>query len=133
MFKDMNQSDSGSKSKFGFVISAHNNMWTVLKSYIKEYLLTEYGYLYKNGTEEVLRPLRGIDRIDDRWLLEELIQFNEDGNFDRVVSFGAAVLIAKIYQQNRIIKRRNDVKPKEPKQPKAPKVINMIGGSMSSP
>lgn len=132
LFKDMNQPDTGSKSKFGFIISGHNNMWTILKSYIKEYLLTEYGYVYKSGSEEVLRPLRGLDRIDDRWLLEELIQFNEDGNFDRVVSFGAAVLIAKIYQQNRIIKKRTDVKKQQPKQ-KAPKLINLLGGGGSSP
>jgi hypothetical protein len=126
LFKDMNLKNGDNKSKFGFIISPHNEMWKILKAYTKEYLLAEYGYVYKNNGE-VLRPLRGIDRIDDYWLLEELIQFNEDGNFDRVVSFSAAVLIAKIYQQNRIVKKRSEVKPKEVHQePKRP--ISMIGG-----
>jgi hypothetical protein len=52
-------------------------------------------------------------------------------NFDRVVSFGAAVMIAKIYQQNRFVKRRNDVKDERPKQIyKPPKQINMLGGGL---
>lgn len=120
MFKELNYKHD-SKAKFGFVITGHNNMWTTIKQYIKEYLLTEYGYIYKANSDEIERPLRGIDRIDDFWLLEELIQFNEDGNFDRVVSFGAAVIIAKIYQQNRVKITRNELPKKEVEyQPKRP-------------
>lgn len=132
LFKDINFKSEDTRSKFGFIITATNEMWKTLKSYIKEYLLAEYGYVYKAGSDEVLRPLRGIDRIDDFWLLEELIQFNEDGNFDRVVSFGAAVVIAKIHQQSRIIKRRSEIKPKEEIiQTKRP--INLLGGGIRTP
>ena len=113
VYKDINHKNSDTRSKFGFVISPTSEMWKILKQYIKEYLLAEYGYIYKKDSDEVLRPLRGIDRIDDYWLLEELIQFNENGNFDRVVSFGAALLIAKVHQQNRIIKKKTEVKPKQ--------------------
>jgi hypothetical protein len=133
MFKDINLRTSDTRSKFGFIISHGNQFWTVLKQYIKEYLLAEYGYIYKPDSDEVIRPLRGIDRIDDKWLLEELIQFNEDGNFDRVVSFGAAVLIAKVYQHNRIIKKRSEVKPKEQDTNKVRQPISLIGGSMRTP
>jgi hypothetical protein len=129
MFKDLNIASGGGQSKFGFTISPHNNMWNLLISYIKEYLLTQYGVIYKGNTDEVLKAIRGIDKIDDYWLIEELIQFNEDGNFDRVVSFGAAVMIAKIYQQNRFIKRRNEVKDETPQNTyKPPKQIDMLGG-----
>lgn len=131
-FKDINiKNGLGSSSKFGFVATPNGEMWKMLKSYIKEYLHAEYGYIYKEGTDEVLRPLRGTDRIDDYWLLEELIQFNDDGNFDRVVSFGAALIIAKIYQQNRIIKRKSEVK-KEKKQKPVKKPVSMLGNSYNS-
>lgn len=127
MFKDINLARSGeAKSKFGFIISSQNEMWKLLKGYIKEYLLAEYGYIYKANSEEVVKTLRGVDRIDDFWLLEELIQFNENGNFDRVVSFGAALMIAKIYQQNRIIKRKNEIPQKEEIQ-RIRKPINLLG------
>lgn len=128
VFADINVKKGETKSKFGFVCTAHNPMWDILKSYTKEYLLSEYGYVYKPNSDEVLRPLRGIDRVDDYWYLEELIQFNDDGNFDRFVAGGAAILIAKIYQQNQVIKRRNDVKPPENQQYVPPKPISLIGG-----
>lgn len=132
MFKDLNIDNGGGKSKFGFVMSPNrkdDNMWKLIKAYIKEYLSTEYDKIYKGDTEEVLKVIRGVDKIDDYWLLEELIQFNADGNFDRVVSFGAAVMIAKIYQQNRFIKRRNEVKDERPKDTyKQPRQQSMLGG-----
>jgi len=132
MFKDLNLSGSDTRSKFGFVITKNNEMWKILKGYIKEYLLAEYGYIYKDASEEVIRPIRGADKIDDFWLLEELIQFNEEDNFDRVVSFGAALMIAKIYQQNRIIKRRNDI-PIKKQDIKEKQPINMLGGNYKNP
>lgn len=131
MFKDLNINNTGSSSKFGFVISSTNQMWKHLKSYIKEYLLTEYDKIYKANSDEVIKSIRGIDKIDDFWLLEELIQFNDNENFDRVVAFGAAVMIAKIYQQNRFVKRRNEVKDETPQNTyKPPKSINMLGGNV---
>lgn len=131
MFKDLNYNGAGQSSKFGFVISTTNKMWDYLKSYIKEYLLTEYDRIYKTNSEEVIKSIRGVDKIDDYWLLEELVQYNSDGNFDRVVAFGAAVMIAKIYQQNRIIKRRNDVKDETPQNTyRPPKSINMLGNGV---
>lgn len=131
MFKDINMNSSTSSSKFGFIITQTNQMWKHLKSYIKEYLLTEYDRITKKNSEEVIKSIRGVDKIDDYWLLEELIQYNEADNFDRVVSFGAAVMIAKIYQQNRFIKRKNEVKDETPQNTyKPPKSYNMLGGNV---
>lgn len=135
MFKDMNLASTGGKSKFGFVISPNkkdDNMWKLIKSYIKEYLLAEYDRSYKGDTDEVLKIFRGVDRIDDYWLLEELISFSQDGNFDRIVAFGAALIIAKIYQQNRFIKRRNEVKSETKPVQRQPKQVNMLGGGFST-
>jgi hypothetical protein len=134
MFKDLNNTAGGGRSKFGFIMSATNkddNMWKLIKSYIKEYLFTEYDKEYIPGTQEVRKVFRGVDRIDDKWLLEEFIQYNpESGNYDRIVSFGAAVMIAKIYQQNRFIKRKNEIKQVDNKAvQKPPRQINMLGGA----
>jgi len=104
-------------------------MQKTLKSYVKEYLLAEYDYITKYNSDEVIRPLRGIDRIDDFWLLEELIQYDEEGNYDRFVSFAAAVMITKIYQQNRLIKRRSEVKVEKAKVMVKPP-ISLIGGDV---
>jgi hypothetical protein len=128
MFRDLNVDKGTTKSKFGFIISAHNEMWKYLKSYAKEYILAEYGYIYKANSEEVIKVIRGVDKMDDFWLCEELIQFNEGGNFDRVVSFAAAVMIAKIYQQNRIIKRRSEVDKPKQREYIVPKVYDLLGG-----
>lgn len=128
VFKDINYKGPDSKSKFGFIISPHNEMGKILKTYLREFLLSEYGAVYgTNG--EVTRILRGLDRIDDRWALEELIQYNDKGNFDRFISLAAVVLIAKIYEQNNIgILKLSEVKNDKPVQViKRP--INMLGGS----
>jgi hypothetical protein len=128
MFKDINFLKNGNtQSKFGFIISPHNEMQKMLKAYTKEYLLAEYGYITKTNSDEVIRPLRGIDRIDDFWLLEELIQYDDEGNFDRFISFSAAVMIAKIYQQNRIIKRKSELKPEKVEQ-RVRESISLLGG-----
>lgn len=131
IFKDLNQSTISSKSPFGFIIrpnQPNDSMLKFIKDYIKEYLLSGYGSIYKESGEE-LRELRGIDRIDDYWLLEELLQYNDDsGNYDRHISFGAALMLAKIFQQNRVIKRVNTIQNKKPKQPLPPKTYNMLSG-----
>lgn len=101
LFKDINiNSAFETKSQFGFIISHSNQMWKYLKDTLKSYLNAEYGYSYKTGGE-VLKVFRGIDRIDDYWLLEEIIRYVEgDGNYDRKVSFMAALALCKINEIN---------------------------------
>lgn len=67
-----------------------NYLHTLLKEYLEEVLLIERD---KDGnpTKEVL----GVNRIPDIMLLEELIQFNEDGNYDRIVAFELALAQAR--------------------------------------
>ncbi len=111
LFKDINVSSAlNTVTPFGFIISGHNQMWKYLKENLKEYLKQEFSYIYKKDTEEVLRPLRGIDRIDDYWLLEELIQYNDVDNFDRLISFSAALALCKIYEINNGIQNTSEVK-----------------------
>lgn len=140
MFKDMNIKNGldSNNSKFGFHKGDNTEIWKHFKSNIKEYFGTEYGrntFTNSEGVEETLKIFTGIDRIDDYWLLEEFCSYVEvqgkiKGNYDRLVSFMGAVFIAKVYQQNRFIKRRTEIK-KVAKQEyyKESPVINMLGGS----
>lgn len=132
VFKDFNYKGTDNKSSYGFIISPHNDMGRILKTYLREYLLAEYGQV-TNNSGETTRILLGIDRIDDYWVLEELIQWNDKGNFDRFISLAAAVLIAKIHQQNGVIMKivevdKSKLPPPQPRQP-----MNMLGGYRTKP
>ena len=135
MFKDLNikNNNFASNSKFGFHKGDNTEIWRHFKSTTKEYFATEFdrNTFEKDGVEEVLKIFTGIDRIDDYWLLEEFIQFIEGkGNYDRLVSFMAALFICKTYQQNRIIKTRNDIKVEESKEVvQKSKSINLLSGN----
>ncbi len=138
LFKDLNIKNGNSlnNSKFGFHKGDNSEIWKYFKAYVKEYFHTEYSRNSINikGEEIATKIFTGIDRIDDYWLLEEFIQYKEvkgkiKGNYDRLVSFMGALFITKIYQQNRFIKRRNDVVEEKPENHYRPlKKINMLGG-----
>jgi hypothetical protein len=58
--------------------------------YLKRWLLERRGLNPSNGLEEL-----NLDKINDRGLLEELISYNRDGNFDRCVAKGSQVQTLK--------------------------------------
>lgn len=135
MFKDLNikNSNFANNSKFGFNKGDNTEIWKHLKATAKEYFSTEFGkntIINEYGEEEDIKIFTGIDRIDDYWLLEEFRRFVEGkGNYDRLVSFMGALFICKVYQQNRFIKKRSDVKKKEEQiVQKQPRSISLIGG-----
>lgn len=139
LFKDMNikNGNIANNSKFGFHKGDNTEIWKYFKNTAREYFQSEYGRntFEKNGVEETLKIFTGIDRIDDYWLLEEFCVFVEGkNNYDRLVSFMAALFICKTYQQNRFIKKRDETKKpeKKPEQLKRP-VINMLGGTYKRP
>jgi hypothetical protein len=75
---------------------------------IKEYVSEEIDFLRKeNG--EVYRTIHGAERINDLGLLEEIKQWHEKLNTDRVIAFGLALSIAKHYMINGIYHRVKDV------------------------
>lgn len=138
LFKDVNFYKVRESSQYGFVITDSNEIWKTFKKMIKEYLFTEYGrdvITDTSGNERTVKTYTGIDRIDDYWLLEELIQYAEDSNgrpkrnTDRLISFGAALILAKVFQNNSNSVRIENSKPEKPKQQYSPKPINMLGGS----
>lgn len=130
MFKDMNYNMTLSKSAYGFIISPHNKVWEVFKSNIKEYFSQEFSTIEKEDGE-VIKRFTGIDRIDDEWLLEEYIQYNEEDNFDRIISSCAAITLGKTYENELGIPTVNTVveKKKEPVY-KPPRRIDMMSGKI---
>lgn len=116
LFKDINVNTT-TNSKDGFNMDSTGNMDKLLNNSLREYIMSEYDSAYKtnkDGTqsEEVVKIYRGLDRINDFWLLEELKQHGPSANTDRRVAAAAAIFICKTYQNNRYIKRRDDTKPK---------------------
>jgi hypothetical protein len=60
-----------------------------LKKYSEETLTIE-----KNEEGEITKELKGMVKIFDPVLLEEMIQYNEDGNFDRIIAAELAIALA---------------------------------------
>ena len=60
-----------------------------LKKYTEQTLLVE-----KNEEGEIISEKKGMVKIFDPVLLEEMIQYNEDGNFDRIIAAELAVALA---------------------------------------
>lgn len=143
LFKDLNikNGNLNNNSKFGFHKGDNTEIWKLFKASVKEYFFTEYGRnTFMKGEEEItLKIFTGIDKIDDYWLLEEFIQYVEidgkiKGNYDRLVSFMGALFICKVYQQNRFIKRRSEIKEEKSENVvRQPRSINMLGGGIRAP
>lgn len=63
-----------------------DHLHTKLKNYLEEELVTE-----KDENGNITRQVIGVHRILDPLLLEEIIQYNEEGNFDRLVAAELAI------------------------------------------
>ena len=59
---------------------------TCLKKYMESPIFVE-----KNDAGEVIREVLGVSKIFDPVLLEEIIQYNDSGNFDRIVAAELAI------------------------------------------
>jgi len=59
---------------------------TCLKKYMEAAIFKE-----KNEAGEVIREVLGVSKIFDPVLLEEIIQYNDQGNFDRIVAAELAI------------------------------------------
>lgn len=97
------------ESPFGFNKGSNttiNSVWKYFKDFVKEYFQEEFGFIYKTDGS-VLKTFTGIDKVDDYWLLEELIQYDETNlkNFDRLISFFAAISLWKIKESNSPIEK----------------------------
>jgi hypothetical protein len=60
-----------------------------LKKYTEEVIHVE-----KDDDDNIISETKGMSKILDPVLLEEMIQYNEDGNFDRIIAAELAVSLA---------------------------------------
>ena len=69
-----------------------------LKKYMEEIVVSE-----KDDAGVVIKEVRGVSKIFDPVLLEEIIQYNDNGNFDRIVA--AELAIAQAMKMDPIMGR----------------------------
>ena len=75
--------------EFGIHRSAQkiiNYLHSCLKAYMEEPM-----YIEKDDDGRVIKEILGVSKIFDPMLLEEIIQYNEEGNFDRIVAAELAI------------------------------------------
>ena len=73
-----------------------NYLHSCLKNYMEEVIYTE-----KDEDGNVTKELQGVGKIFDPVLLEEIIQYNDSGNFDRIIA--AELAIAQALKMNPIM------------------------------
>jgi hypothetical protein len=69
-----------------------------LKKYMEEIVVSE-----KDESGTIIKEVRGVSKIFDPVLLEEIIQYNDNGNFDRIVA--AELAIAQAMKMDPIMGR----------------------------
>lgn len=87
------------------------HMSPTIKEYVlqnvKEYVAEEIDFLRKESGE-IYRTIHGAERINDIGLLEEVKQWHDKANTDRLIAFGLALSIAKHYMVNGVYHRIMD-------------------------
>ena len=78
---------------------AESKLRTELINHSKNYLNEELDRIFKNDEEnpELIRVVRGVERIQDLGLLEEFKQYRDGGNYDRWFAFNYALKMASFY------------------------------------
>jgi len=87
------------KREYGIHRSARkviDYLHTCLKRYMEDVIYSE-----KDEEGNVTREITGVSKVFDPMLLEEIIQYNEEGNFDRIIA--AELAIAQALKMDPII------------------------------
>lgn len=82
-------------------------------SRVKDYMHTKIiDYVSDVLSERILDdgtkiPVYGVERIKDQMLIKEMLNYNNKGNYDRIVSFGLALLTAAVYESRQVIHKKS--------------------------
>ena len=101
---------TNSESYQEYGVRTNVTMWTHYINKILEYLKEELGVENKSNGDKI-RTIYGVERIPDRRLIKELLNFTDTkGNYDQVVTLGLVIALAKSRQANGLItKVRKDM------------------------
>jgi hypothetical protein len=93
------------------------NTGTLFKSHLISYAIEFIREEIYQDTDEhgnIISTTFGVDRIPDKMLLTEMMQYFPGLNVDRLVAFSALIAFAKLQQANRgYIKRKEEDKSKD--------------------
>lgn len=82
---------------YGFKMNP--TIWTYFVDLMLEYLTVKLDEIKKSNSEEVVKTVWGVERIQDMLLLEEMRLYHDKLNVDRLVSFGAALALMKTFSK----------------------------------
>lgn len=116
-------SETKTKSAYGLPPTQKNQQYII--NCIKEELGRTIGF--KDNGDEIL----GYTTILDPMLCEEIIEFSEDGNFDRIWGYGHAIVYCKYLDKYHNVEPLQSEKKEQVRQPKSHSPFN-IGGGMKS-
>ncbi len=84
-----------------------NHLNSLLKSYTEEVI-----NVVKDDKGAIIREVVGFSQILDTVLLEEIVQFNPDGNFDRIRAASIAIAVAKKLDAMHIVPSSKEQDPR---------------------
>lgn len=87
-YDDFSKFQNG-KRKFGW--RPDKNTVPIIRGYSVDYTKDDVDFYDDNGN--ATHTIAGYERVEDVQLLEEMIKFKPDGNFDRLVAFGSCLAI----------------------------------------
>lgn len=94
---------------------AESKLRTELINHSKSYLNEELDRIYKDTEDrELIRVVRGVERINDIGLLEEFKQYRSGGNYDRWFAFNYALKMASFYYSEGVYTKTNIIDNEEP-------------------
>lgn len=108
-YKEANQKKAkSSDSQYRFGTYPHRWNKEMMITTVIHYTEQEFPLGYDDAGLPIIKC--GIDLIEDPWLLQEMLDYTPDGNFDRVVSFGWALLYARHLDKYKIVPEDEHVK-----------------------
>lgn len=111
-YDDFSKFQNG-KRKFGW--RPDKNTVPIIRGYTLDYVKDNIDYYDSN--DKVTHTVSGYERIEDIQLLEEMINYKPDGNFDRLVGFGSCLAIDYYLTSNYITPQTNTQKNFQNQQP----------------
>lgn len=108
-YKEANQKKAkSSDSQYRYGTYPHRWNKEMMITTVIHYTEQEFPLGYDDAGLPIIKC--GIDLIEDPWLLQEMLDYTPDGNFDRIVSFGWALLYARHLDKYKIVPEDEHVK-----------------------